>query len=981
MKFFTNRTFVMKLVLSVIVISITVNMFIANSFMSFAEQTKCQHGKSQIDQAAYDKKFNCSGLRDSGQGEIKLIQIEAYFDDGCVLYRNSGGSDEYAQYDAQGNRIDGTEYQPGAGSDTAPDTSGITPTITSDAGEAENEILKTGGKLLQPIVDLVMALADGIMSMLQSAVMGSSDAFLIVDKTAALAHIIIGIIVALAIVVLLAAFSGGLTLLASKVIAANAVVKMAAAAAYKIGSAIVVVATITIGGAVYHTATGVVDEALFPEITSLPMFSISPEEIFRGDILLFDVNIFNPKHVYKEYDDDGYYYWKSVGGKLEKTVTSQQNTAADLKSGIAKWYYTLRNLALIGMMLILIYVGIRMLITNIVSEKAKYKQLLFDWLVGICLIFVIHYIMIFAIELTQSITDLIAGATNNNRAYVIGDISEKHLEKYRDAFEAADLNPDSYIGDDENGNTIITWPTNLLGMERIQAQAMNGSATYVGHALCYVVLVLFTIFFAFTYGKRLLYIVFLTVIAPLIAVTYPLDKMMDGQAQGFNIWIKEYIFNLLLQPIHLILYTVLISMAYDLAATNIVYSLIAIGFMVPAEKLLRQLFNFGKAHTPGFFGGATGAAMLMTGLNTISKIGAGSGKSKSENGSSSDKIRMEDENERPFDSSHNFDALIGNMSGNNEDVDGKDYKDDENKDEDKENKANLFANEDNKDIDAENSELNDPEDYKDNNDIPINDNNPYEEDINAEDYKDDGINVELGARDKAFAKMAVKSLPGFVGKGVRISTALAAGMLGVAGGIASGDMGNVVKYGSGAAYAGGAIGKRLTNIPSGVKENAKKAQKLRDQYEKEVYGSDYSKYKRMQMDNAFEKDNKIRKKYAKELGYDDEYKEAVKKANGDKDKIKKAKEDRKQKIDSAMKEARKVKAYNVSNDDTVIKTLKLDEHHKARNENIAAAVIATNAKSGDKLSVYTDRLSKGGISQKQVDEIERKARKINKALE
>ena len=82
-----------------------------------------------------------------------------------------------------------------------------------------------------------------------------------------------------------------------------------------------------------------------------------------------------------------------------------------------------------------------------------------------------------------------------------------------------------------------------------------------------------------------------------------------------------------------------------------------------------------------------------------------------------------------------------------------------------------------------------------------------------------------------------------------------------------------------------------------------------------------------------------------------------------------------------MKEARKVKAYNVSNDDTVIKTLKLDEHHKARNENIAAAVIATNAKSGDKLSVYTDRLSKGGISQKQVDEIERKARKINKALE
>ena len=29
-------------------------------------------------------------------------------------------------------------------------------------------------------------------------------------------------------------------------------------------------------------------------------------------------------------------------------------------------------------------------------------------------------------------------------------------------------------------------------------------------------------------------------------------------------------------------------MAFDLAGTNIIYSLVAIGFMVPAEKLLRK---------------------------------------------------------------------------------------------------------------------------------------------------------------------------------------------------------------------------------------------------------------------------------------------------------------------------------------------------------------------------------------------------------
>ena len=36
---------------------------------------------------------------------------------------------------------------------------------------------------------------------------------------------------------------------------------------------------------------------------------------------------------------------------------------------------------------------------------------------------------------------------------------------------------------------------------------------------------------------------FLTMVAPLVAFMYPIDKMNDGKAQGFDTWIKEYIFN------------------------------------------------------------------------------------------------------------------------------------------------------------------------------------------------------------------------------------------------------------------------------------------------------------------------------------------------------------------------------------------------------------------------------------------------------
>ena len=76
---------------------------------------------------------------------------------------------------------------------------------------------------------------------------------------------------------------------------------------------------------------------------------------------------------------------------------------------------------------------------------------------------------------------------------------------------------------------------------------------------------------------------FLTVIAPLVAMTYSLDKISDGKAQAFNMWLKEYIGNLLIQPVHLLLYMILISMAFDLASQNIVYTLVAMGFLMPAE--------------------------------------------------------------------------------------------------------------------------------------------------------------------------------------------------------------------------------------------------------------------------------------------------------------------------------------------------------------------------------------------------------------
>ena len=113
-------------------------------------------------------------------------------------------------------------------------------------------------------------------------------------------------------------------------------------------------------------------------------------------------------------------------------------------------------------------------------------------------------------------------------------------------------------------------------------------------------------------------------------------------------WIKEYTFNILIQPFHLLMYTVLIGAALDLAQSSLLYSIVAIYFIIPAEKLLRKLFRFDSAGTLSAAGSFAGGA-LFTSL--INKINRPKPKDKDEDdsptkrpNSSSNRIRMGKEN-------------------------------------------------------------------------------------------------------------------------------------------------------------------------------------------------------------------------------------------------------------------------------------------------------------------------------------------------
>lgn len=298
------------------------------------------------------------------------------------------------------------------------------------------------------------------------------------------------------------------------------------------------------------------------------------------------------------------------------------DTAFTLKPTIAKWYYALRTLAIVVMLLILVYIGIRIMTSSIASEKSKYKNMLVDWVVAFCLIFIMHYIMVFANNINDSLIKIFDSVAESKGFTAVIDDEDGSLWKKLNEKDGIQLDPSMRINDPDTGkeNVAIEWQTNLMGAFRIWA-AQNAEEVeglvYVGYGLCFLIMVFYTVFFLATYLKRLIYLAFLTIMAPLVAMTYPIDKLNDGKAQAFDMWLKEYIFNLLLQPVHLLLYVVLISSAFELVASNVIYALVAIGFLMPAEKLIRKFFGFEKAQTPGMLANATGAAIAM---NTINRL-------------------------------------------------------------------------------------------------------------------------------------------------------------------------------------------------------------------------------------------------------------------------------------------------------------------------------------------------------------------------
>ncbi len=263
-----------------------------------------------------------------------------------------------------------------------------------------------------------------------------------------------------------------------------------------------------------------------------------------NEVALFNIDVFNMDSTYKV----------GIGDKEQEI--HQTPALINLKESTAKWFYICRLLAIMINLCVLIYVGIRMAISTVATEEARYKKMLISWAESMVILFFLQYIMTFAIHLGNIVLNIIYNLREG-------------------------LNSESF-------EEVI-----MAKIFRFLSES-SGMQTFM-YSVFFWFLVLMQAKFFLTYLKRVLSVMFLTIISPFITVTFPIDKMGDNKAQAFDTWMKEYIINISLQPIHAAIYLIFVFTAGEIAATAPFVAMVFLLVLGRLEKIVRDVFGITNA--------------------------------------------------------------------------------------------------------------------------------------------------------------------------------------------------------------------------------------------------------------------------------------------------------------------------------------------------------------------------------------------------
>lgn len=312
--------------------------------------------------------------------------------------------------------------------------------------------------------------------------------------------------------------------------------------------------------------------------------------------------------------------------------------AGEIQGIIGSLYNALRYMVAAIYVVILVYLGIRMILSSIGKQKAHYKELLKYWLTGLLLLFAFHWVMAFAIWTSDTFTKMFAD---------VGVAQAKAV--------GASLDATNIVGMEGTPDNVTEAIVALIYKDG--GENLFSLLTYPIRVVLLIALICFGLFISITYIKRLFTIALLLVLFPLVVLSYVFDKIGDRHAQTFGIWLKEFMTNVFVQPIHAFLLMIIsFLLSLNIVTTPIVGPIIALlllGLLPVGEKQIKQLFQISSNMGAGS-GGLAGAMGTLAHASQVAKnakaLGTKATSSLSEKiAKTKNKIAVNSENKKAMD--------------------------------------------------------------------------------------------------------------------------------------------------------------------------------------------------------------------------------------------------------------------------------------------------------------------------------------------
>ena len=304
------------------------------------------------------------------------------------------------------------------------------------------------------------------------------------------------------------------------------------------------------------------------------------EKIIFNKIPILNVNIFD----------------RSVDDEATVTIDGQDyNVITIIRQSVANIYQIFRNIAIIGLLVVLIYIAIRIGISAIGEQRAKYQKLFMNWLVSFIILFFIHFFILGVILVNEFVVSKIAEQMEEEE--VVTELRLVDVIDPETGEPVVDEETKQRVQELREVEVTVTKESSLY--ESVLEKAYDMKATQgIAGTIMYMFLVYYMVKFLFIYFKRYFTVNILIILAPLMAISYGIDKIKDNKSQTLGTWTAELTLNVLMQSMHALLYLIFMGMAFELAfetsLIGIIIAFIFLNFMTKAEKLLFRFFRKGR---------------------------------------------------------------------------------------------------------------------------------------------------------------------------------------------------------------------------------------------------------------------------------------------------------------------------------------------------------------------------------------------------